>query len=130
MTNAGWTFPPEFKNSGAQVNMILGDKIIKQSLQILFSTELEDRLYYPDYGCELQKFMFEPITRQLLIFVGVQIKQVNKEYEPRISNISIQIENNDEFSETIYLKIGYFINELSIPGQFNYLINLQPKASV
>ena len=46
----GWGFPPGFTAGGAQVEMVADTEDIHQSLQILLSTQLGERLMQEDYG--------------------------------------------------------------------------------
>ena len=60
----GWSFPPTFTRGGAEVDLVSGADDIEQSLQILLSTRLGERLMQPDFGCDLQQVMFEHRRRE------------------------------------------------------------------
>lgn len=126
MPNTGWTFPPEFNSSGGQISMSVGTESIKKSLLVLFTTHLNEREKHPGFGCDLQQFIFEPITNQLLIFVEDQIRTVIEKHEPRISQLSIEINITEEVAEMLVIKIRYFLEEYNIQDNFTYLLNLQP----
>ena len=49
----GWKFPPEFNNQTGTVEMVSDYTDIKESLDILLSTSLGERVMQPDYGCNL-----------------------------------------------------------------------------
>jgi phage baseplate assembly protein W len=59
----GWSFPPAFSRSGAEVEMVSGAEDIRQSLGILLSTRLGERLMQDEFGCDLQHVLFEEIDR-------------------------------------------------------------------
>ena len=48
----GWSFPPTFRKGGADVEMAAGSEDIHQSLQILLSTRLGERILQPEFGCD------------------------------------------------------------------------------
>ena len=62
----GWNFPPTFKNQTGTIEMVSDENDIFQSLQILLSTELKERIMRSDYGCDLNALLYESITITLL----------------------------------------------------------------
>ena len=47
----GWSFPPTFTRSGtAELEMVEAREDIEQSLEILLSTSLGERILQPKYG--------------------------------------------------------------------------------
>ena len=59
----GWSFPPVFVHPTASVVMVQGDADIRQSLCILLSTGLTERIMLASYGCDLQSMVFTALTR-------------------------------------------------------------------
>ena len=57
----GWAFPVSFGNQGRNVAMAESEEDIRQSLSILFSTRPGERIMVPDYGCNLQDYLFETV---------------------------------------------------------------------
>lgn len=49
----GWSFPPTFNNISGTVEMVSDEKDIFQSLHILLSTQLKERVMRSDFGCDL-----------------------------------------------------------------------------
>ncbi len=54
----GWSFPPAFTKGGAEVEMVSGAEDIHQSLQILLSTRLGERVMQDEFGCDLHSVLF------------------------------------------------------------------------
>ncbi len=63
----GWSFPPAFnpQSSPKSVAMTAGLADIECSLHILLTTRPGERLMVPDFGCDLQDMLFEPISTAL-----------------------------------------------------------------
>lgn len=57
----GWGFPISF-NKQTGVATVSGEKDIRQSLEILFSTIPGERLFRFDYGCNLHAWVFSRLT--------------------------------------------------------------------
>ncbi|MCG8336761.1 MAG: GPW/gp25 family protein [Proteobacteria bacterium] len=107
----GWSFPPEFGSNGSSIKMVDDETDVEQALRILFSTALEERLYRPDYGCDLRRFMFEEINNDLASQIQEMIVNAIDEYEPRIDLLRIEITESDETSQVLLIQIEYQVKE-------------------
>ena len=107
----GWSFPPEFGSNGSSIKMVDDETDVEQALRILFSTALEERLYRPDYGCDLRRFMFEEINNDLASQIQEMIVNAIDEYESRIDLLRIEITESDETSQVLLIQIEYQVKE-------------------
>jgi phage baseplate assembly protein W len=79
----GWSFPPAFDpNTG--VCMSTGERDIRESLQILLSTAVGERLLEPGYGCDLHRYVYEPLSASLQAEIEELVRSAILYYEPRI----------------------------------------------
>jgi len=118
----GWAFPPQFDVSSAEVNLVEGVEDIDESLNILLSTSLGERVMQPIYGCDLHDYLFEPLNSSLIGFIKDRVENSLIVYEPRINVESIEVTKEDSFD----LIEGKFIISIdyTIPGvnsRFNYV---------
>ena len=67
----GWSFPPTFDRESGQVEMVSDLADISQSLDILLSTSLGERVMVPDYGCNLDDYMFESLNNSLIGLIKI-----------------------------------------------------------
>jgi uncharacterized protein len=65
----GWAFPPEFDRNAGAVQMVSGEEDINQSLNILLSTSLGERVMQARYGCNLHDFVFEPLNSSVIGYI-------------------------------------------------------------
>ncbi len=108
----GWSFPPTFnKTVDGSVVMVSNRKDIEQSLKVLLSTTVGERIMLPNYGCNLQEFLFEPITNSKLHFIKDLIKTAVTNFEPRIDVVDIIIDDSGYQEGTIYVKLDYLIRK-------------------
>ena len=54
----GWAFPPTFDPVSGTVELVSGEKDINESLNILLSTSIGERVMQPKYGCNMQDYLF------------------------------------------------------------------------
>ena len=94
----GWGFPPQFTANGAEVNLASREEDIFQSLQLLLSTQMNERSLTLDYGCELNSYLFEEMNTQLENNLTSLIREAIYNYEPRIETekVSVKIDNEQE----------------------------------
>ena len=80
----GWSFPPTFSRGAASVEMVSGPEDIHQSLMILLSTRIGERVMVPEYGCALWSVVFENLTTSLLTRIQDMVERAIVKWEPRI----------------------------------------------
>jgi hypothetical protein len=118
----GWAFPPAFDREAATVAMVSNEEDIKQSLNILLSTSLGERVMQPRYGCNLNDYLFESLSSSMIGFIKDRVQSAILIYEPRILVEKITVTDDGSFD----LIEGRFIItvEYTIPGtnsRFNYV---------
>ena len=70
---------------------------IKQSIVNLLMTNKGERVYQPEYGSDLRKFLFEPMDFATAATIQSNIVSTIKKFEPRIGILSLEdIPNFDE----------------------------------
>src|SRR4051812_16840443 len=87
----GWAFPPEFDRNATSIQMVSAEQDINQSLNILLSTSLGERVMQPKYGCNLDDFLFEPLNATVIGYIKDQVTNAILFYEPRIIAERVQV---------------------------------------
>lgn len=80
----GWSFPPTFNHETGSVEMSADMQDIQESLQILLSTSLGERVMQPDYGCSLEDYMFDAFNNSLIGIIKHHVENAILFFEPRI----------------------------------------------
>jgi phage baseplate assembly protein W len=115
----GWSFPPSFNSVSAQLAMTSDVDDIERSLQILLSTSRGERVMLPDYGCNLDVLLFEPITLTLISYITDMIKKAVAFYEPRIILNNLDVSPDDAIEGRILISLAYTVK--STNSRFNYV---------
>lgn len=106
----GWGFPPTFNNKNNRgIEMVHGETDIKQSLEILMSTSLGERTMLPEYGCDLQTYLFESISNSKRYFLRDLIKDAILNFEPRIQLNEVIIDSSGFQEGIIRIKLDYSV---------------------
>lgn len=106
----GWSFPPTFTKSDNSVQMVSGAEDIKQSLQILLSTKLGERVMQPQYGSMLEQLLFEPINTSFKSYINDTLKDAIFYHESRIEPLDVLFEAIPEEGK-VEVTIEYMIRE-------------------
>ncbi|NRN29496.1 GPW/gp25 family protein [Photorhabdus heterorhabditis] len=112
----GWAFPPVFSLEKG-VEMAEGAEDVRQSLQILFSTEPGERLMRENYGCGLNDFMFENIRNELIAEIESRIHDSVLRYESRADMTDIQVRQSSGTGNTLQVQVMYRLRGSDINQQ-------------
>ena len=118
----GWSFPPEFNKDSRSVVMVSSVEDIEQSLNILLSTTLGERVMQPKYGCDLSSYVFEALNSSVIGYIKDRVKNAILYYEPRIIADKIDVTADGSFDlieGRFIISIDYTIPETN--SRFNYV---------
>lgn len=113
----GWSFPPSFDLSARSVELRQGVDDIEESLQIIFSTTIGERVMQPTFGCNLADHVFEPLNAGQLAYIENLVATAVLYHEPRIDadvNVEIDAERN-----ALVITVDYTIRGTN--SRFNYV---------
>ncbi|MBK7692592.1 MAG: GPW/gp25 family protein [Bacteroidetes bacterium] len=115
----GWSFPPNFNKATHSVDMVSNENDIKQSLRILFSTKLTERVLRSDFGCDLSPLLFENITVTLLTKIKINITTAIERYESRIKMTNLYFGTERITEGLIRIELEYKIKATN--SRHNYV---------
>jgi phage baseplate assembly protein W len=104
----GWSFPPKFNKTSKGVEIREGNSDIIESLEILLSTLPGERIYHPEYGCDLTPLLFESLTNSLSTLLTNRIKESIINFERRII-FNSAVFNLSPQDGVVYISIQYSI---------------------
>jgi phage baseplate assembly protein W len=126
----GWSFPPKFTKGGTNVEMVSGPADIHQSLQILLSTQLGERVMQDEFGCDLNYLLFSEIDQSMVNTLTSMITDAILYHEPRITMDNLDVSESQSRQGLLLISIEYtvrstnsrfnmvypfYINEASVP---------------
>ena len=116
----GWAFPIRFDPKTGAVNMLSGEEDIANSLEVLFATQVGERVMQPDYGSELDAFLFAPMNKGTLTYMQSVISDAILFFEPRIVVEDITIRPASGTSEFLEIRIVYRVSATNNRYNFVY----------
>ena len=124
----GWAFPPTFnKSDGAQ--LVRAEDDICQSLQILLSTRLGERVMQPTYGCNLEELLFEPLNPTVSSNIKELVRTAILYHEPRIRLNRLDLSLDPAVQGVVLITVYYTIISTNSRFSFVYPFYLQEGVS-
>jgi hypothetical protein len=116
----GWAFPPTFQRGGAGAVTVKEEEDIKQSLEIILSTEPGERVMRPDFGCNMQAMVFEPINTSLITYMRDKIERALLYHEPRIDLKRVAINTASVLEGIVLIEVDYVVRTTNSRQNYVY----------
>jgi len=113
----GWKFPIEFNKE--TVEMLSYEDDIKNSLDVLFATNVGERIMHPNYGTALSSFLFMPVNKSTITYMQAVISDEILFNEPRIILDDVEINSSALESGRLDIVIIYTIRITN--NRYNYV---------
>ena len=114
----GWSFPPAFNNQTATVETTSGVEDIHKSLEIIFTTELGERIMNPTFGCNLQTMIYEPLNTSTVAYIQNLIETAILYFEPRIHTDYIDLQQDNQ-QGILFIEVNYKVRGTN--SRFNFV---------
>ncbi|MCB0563231.1 MAG: GPW/gp25 family protein [Phaeodactylibacter sp.] len=114
----GWSFPPAFDKSRKTLELARDVEDIRQSLFILLTTELGERVMIPEYGAGMKRMLFEPLTTNLRAYMTELVRQAVIRYEPRIKLESVIMNDSGELEGRVLIEVEFTVKETNSRANF------------
>lgn len=102
----GISFPPRLGPDG-RLAWSTGPQNIRESIQVILMTELQERQMLPDFGGGLKSFLFQPNTVATYRVIQERIERALGRWEPRIRVESVVVEPHADDDEAAMVSIVY-----------------------
>jgi len=83
-------------NQGTDITVDYDVQAILNSIYNLFNTSKGERYLFPGYGSDLQKHLFMPASDMTAQMLGTDIRQLIKDFEPRIEIVDLVVIIHDD----------------------------------
>jgi phage baseplate assembly protein W len=107
--SVGVTLPLRRGNNGYFEVSYTTKEQIKTNIKSLILTQKGERLMQPEFGCDLRKALFEPITMDLNTFIETSITEAINRWMPyvNIESVVYDIDNSKKDMNRIDLELKY-----------------------
>lgn len=121
----GWSFPPTFLRETSSVAMAAGDVDIRESLWIIFSTWIGERIMVPKFGTDLWQRVFATMSVTVQTEIAGSVRQSILMWEPRIDVLEVSVTADAATGGLITVNVDYVIRQTNARSNFVYPFYLQ-----
>lgn len=114
ITGSGLAFPLRVNERGSSV-FVTEKELINQSLGIILLQPTNERFFLPQFGTEIERFMYEPNDIVLETLLENFIVEAIQKWEKRIQVVRVDFDRDTNNLNTINCTIAYQI--LGLVGQ-------------
>lgn len=105
----GMKFPPQVDAVTGRFKQVSYEEDIKEAIYILLMTSKGERVMLPDFGCDIQKFIYDIPSSTYVSLLKIEILDALVKWEPRISNIEIEIDTAELSNAKVLIKLQYLV---------------------
>ncbi|MCE7991887.1 MAG: GPW/gp25 family protein [Roseivirga sp.] len=119
----GWSFPPQFtkhEQGVSRLEMSEGEQDILESLKILLSTRLGERIMLPKFGCDLANMSFQSVSSSFLTYLKDIVRTAIRTHEPRIIIESIDILTDQILEGLVTVEVDFVVRSTNTRTNFVY----------
>jgi phage baseplate assembly protein W len=116
----GWGFPVAFDYQGRSLRMAEAEEDIRQSLHILLSTDLGERVMRPTFGWKRDALLFEPLSTSFAAYLTREIETAILFFESRIELNKLSFEIAPESTGLIEIRLDYTIRTTNTRSNLVY----------
>jgi phage baseplate assembly protein W len=119
----GIAFPPRVGADG-RVSFSQGEENVRQSIRVLLMTRPGERLFLPDFGGGLDRFLFEPNTATTRQLIKDRITKALVQWEPRITLDSVDVDPDPSDATAAIATITYKLVATGTSERINVTVAL------
>ncbi len=110
------------------IDMVDGERSIRQAVLLLLSTRPGERVMRPDYGCDLYKLAFDPNDQTTAGLAIHYVRRALEQWEPRIDILSLDATQNPDDPSRLDVLLEYRMQRTAMPGRLVFTLDLlQPE---
>lgn len=116
----GWAFPPVFHPGVSPIAMVSEEEDIRQSLCIILSTHLGERVMRPEFGSELHNMVYHNMDLTARTQLRASIENAILHFESRITLTNVEFDVSEERVGKMSILLEYTIRLTNARGNLVY----------
>jgi hypothetical protein len=105
----GWACPMSCDESSKDIALSRYEKDVEEAILIILKTAPGERVMRPDFGCGIHEYVFAPNNAQTAGMIRFHVEQALARWEPRIEELSVQVNSDSYRPEVLLIDIGYTV---------------------
>jgi uncharacterized protein len=127
LVGTGWSFPVKVNARGG-LSWTTGVRRIEDSIWIIVSTSLGERIMRPNFGAGAHDFVFQPNSALMRTNLAAAIRDALVHWEPRIELVSVRVDPSPDLESQVLASIEYRVRTTNELFNLVYPLYLQEGA--
>jgi phage baseplate assembly protein W len=115
----GWKFPLQVTPAG-RIAWAASEQRIEESIYLILSTAVEERLMLPEFGCGIHNLVFSPNNAAATTRLVHEIRSALTRSEPRIDVLELDATSPEGEPNLLLIRINYRIRANNAVGNMVY----------
>ena len=120
---SGWKFPVTVDGASGRIRMSSDEENIEDSIRIILSTRIGERVMAPEFGCRIWEHSFENIEAAALREMETEAEQALNRWEPRITEIKAKASGEKAQEGMLLLRITYRLRSSDVLYEIDYPVD-------
>jgi len=103
----GWKFPIEVDEVTGRIRHVQFEDDIAEAIKIIIWTAKGERVMRPDYGCDIERYLFEGSDDTTLRLIESEIKDSITIWEPRVHEVEVKVERDEGQEQRLLIHVQY-----------------------
>ena len=103
----GWKFPVEVDPATGRIKQSYYEEDIAEAIRIIIWTAKGERLMRPDFGCGIERYLFEGNDDTTLRLIEAEIDDAIRKWEPRVHEVQVRAERDRNNPEKLLIHVQY-----------------------
>lgn len=116
----GFHFPIEVDEATGRMKTVSLEEDIMQSIRMIMMTRKGERVMRPDFGCDIHEYAFDTMDYTTLVQMEHAVRQALMVWEPRITDVEVNIINEQDQEGTLLIEISYVVRSTNNPYNLVY----------
>ncbi len=105
----GWKFPIEADSATGRIKQSEFEDDIAEAIRIIIWTDKGERLMRPDFGCGIERYLFEGNDDTTLHLIEAEIMDAIRMWEPRVHEVEVRVERDAANTEKLLIHVQYAV---------------------
>ncbi len=119
--DVGWKFPVKTDLTTGRIQTSSYADDVAESIKIILLTKKGERMMRPDFGCNINRYMFDILDITTLKQIELEVEEAIKKWEYRINNLQVEVSEDSEQEGQLIINIQYNLLNNSEPVVQNYI---------
>ncbi len=111
----GWAFPIQTDFLSGKIRTVSQEEDIRQAIRLILMTRPGERVMRPDFGCRIYDYAFGTADYTSLSGMRHAVEEALEEWEPRITDVNVEVRLEDGTSGLILIEIDYRVRTTNNP---------------